>query len=258
MRTHHGTQPNLEWNWQSDAESTAHWVLYSKLHMALAPYMRGLAQAAHDTGVSIWRPLAVEFPSDSLAWPVADEVMVGGGVLVAPVQVAGSTSRSVYLPKGTWFPWQGGASVTGGATVTAQAAVGEIPVYAVAGTVVPTYPDGVETLTLETSSAAGAASVADDRVVYVFAGASGAFTESPDAGALSYAVAVAAVGVSSWNGTAFAACGATPVAPCVSTATGQVTAYVTGPGTLAAGGASVVMTGGASTRKLTIVVRSSP
>ena len=78
MRTHHGTQPKLEWSWQSDADSTAEWVRYAKLHMQLAPTMRSLAQAAHDTGVSIWRPLAVEFPSDAASWPVADEVMVGG------------------------------------------------------------------------------------------------------------------------------------------------------------------------------------
>ena len=41
MRTHHGTEPKLEWSWESDDDSTAHWVRYAKLHMALAPTMRG-------------------------------------------------------------------------------------------------------------------------------------------------------------------------------------------------------------------------
>jgi hypothetical protein len=224
--------------------------------MALAPYMRGLAQAAADTGVSIWRPLAVEFPTDDNAWPVADEVMVGGGVLVAPVQVVGETSRSVYLPKGTWFPWASGPSVTGGTTVTAPAPVSVIPVYALAGTIVPTYPDGVETLTVEPSSAAGAASVGDDRVVYAFAGAAGSFTEAPDAGGLTYSLATAAAGTTTWNGVALAACSETPTPPCAVTVTGQVSAYVAGPGTLVAGGASLTATGGAATRNLTLVVRS--
>ena len=40
---------------------------------------------------------------------------MGPGLLVAPVQVAGATSRSVYLPPGTWFPWEGGPSAPGGA-----------------------------------------------------------------------------------------------------------------------------------------------
>ena len=140
MRTHHGTEPKLEWNWQSDAGTTAHWVTYAKLHVSLAPYMRGLAQTAADTGVSIWRPLAVEFPSDDAAWPVADELMVGAGVLVAPVQTAGATSRPVYLPKGVWFPWSGGSSVAGPKMLTAPAAMADIPVYALAGAIVPTYP----------------------------------------------------------------------------------------------------------------------
>jgi len=255
MRTHHGTQPKVQWSWESDDETTAHWVRYAKLHMSLAPTMRGLAQAAHDAGVSIWRPLAVEFPADAASWPVADEVMVGPGVLVAPVQAAGATSRSVYLPPGTWFPWDGGPSAQGPATLTAQAAVTEIPVYALAGTVIPAYPDGVETLVNEPALAAGAASVGDDRVVYAFAGAAGSFDEAPDSGGLSYALAVAPQGPVTWNGAALDACGATPVAPCSETATGQVTAYVTGPGTLVAGGASVSATGGAASRQLTMVVR---
>ncbi len=255
MRTHHGTEPRLEWSWQSDADSTAHWVRYAKLHTALAPLFRGLAQAAHDTGVAIWRPLAVEFPADDASWAVADEVMVGGGLLVAPVQAAGATSRKVVLPPGQWFPWSGGASVRGGTTVTAQAPVGEIPVYALAGTIVPTYPDGVQTLVREASSAKSASSVGDDRVVYAFSGGSGAFVEAPDAGSLAYSVDVAPAGAPAWNGAALAACAATPVAPCAASATGQVTAYVTGPGTLVAAGAKVSATGGAATRALTIVVR---
>ncbi len=257
MRTHHGTEPMLEWSWQSDAETTAEWVTYTKLHVSLAPYLRGLAQAAADTGVSIWRPLGVEFPADGASWPVADEVMVGGGVLVAPVQTAGETSRSVYLPPGTWFPWSGGASVAGGQTVTAQAPLTSIPVYALAGAVVPTYPDGVETLTIEPSSASGASSVGDDRIVYAFAGAAGSCTEPPDSGGLTYALAVSPASATTWNGTALRACGATPAAPCATTSAGMVTAYVTGPGTLVAGGATLTATGGSSTRNLTLVVRSA-
>ncbi|HEY3822731.1 MAG TPA: TIM-barrel domain-containing protein [Polyangiaceae bacterium] len=255
MRTHHGTEPDLEWSWESDDDSTAQWVRYAKLHMSLAPTLRGLAQAAHDTGISIWRPLAVEFPGDAPSWPVADEVMLGPGVLVAPVQAAGATSRSVYLPPGTWFPWSGGASVQGGATVTAQAPVTEIPVYALAGTLVSTYPDGVETLTVEPALAANASSVADDRVVYAFAGGSGQLAEAPDAGGLSYRLAVASTGPATWNGAPLAACDASPVAPCAAEATGQVTAYVVGPGTLVAGGSMLTCSGGASTRALTLIVR---
>ena len=30
MRTHHGTEPKLEWSWQSDAETTAHFARYAR------------------------------------------------------------------------------------------------------------------------------------------------------------------------------------------------------------------------------------
>jgi alpha-glucosidase len=255
MRTHHGTEPNLEWSWESDDDSTAQWVRYAKLHMELAPTMRGLAQAAHDTGVSIWRPLAVEFPDDAPSWPVADEVMVGPGILVAPVQVEGAVSRSVYLPPGTWFPWSGGSSVQGGTTVMAEATVTEIPVYALAGTIVSTYPDGLETLTKEPALAVQTESVGEDRVVYAFAGATGQLVEAPDAGGLTYAIDIAPSGPPTWNGIALTACDASLTAPCVAQAMGQVTAYVAGPGNLVAGGAKLTCSGGWSTRALTLVVR---
>jgi hypothetical protein len=161
----------------------------------------------------------------------------------------------VYLPPGAWFPWSGGASVAGGGTVTAAADVGEIPVYARAGALVVTYPDGVETLTREPALATNAASVGDDRVVYAFAGGTGALTEPPDAGTLSYSLAVAAPGVPTWNSATLAACDPSNTPPCAASAPGVVTVHVLGPGTLAAGGASLACTGGSAARTLTLVVR---
>jgi len=257
MRTHHGSYPKLNWNFLSDSDSTAHWARYARLHVALAPYLRGLAQVAHDTGVSIGRGLAVEFPDDETVWPIADELLVGASVLVAPVQTAGALSRNVYLPAGQWFPWSGGASVAGANTVQVDVPLTEIAVYVRGGSVIPTYPDGVETLVIEPSNVAGAASAGDDRVVYAFAGGTGAFAEAPDAGGLSYAIVPADPTASpSYGGTALPACAAPPVAPCFeNTDAHTLTAHVTGPGVLVAGGTKLTCTGGSSARALTLVVR---
>jgi len=145
--------------------------------------------------------------------------------------------------------------VTGGATIAAPAAVTEIPVYALAGTIVSTYPAGVETLTVEPALAANAASVADDRIVYAFAGGTGQLSEAPDAGGLSYALQVAQAGATSWNGAPLAACDAGLTPPCATEATGQVTAHVVGPGTVLAGGAALTCSGGSPGRALTLVMR---
>ena len=257
MRTHHGTEPKLEWNWQSDADSTAHWVRYAKLHTALAPYMRGLAQTAHDTGISIWRALPMEFPSDAASWPVADEVMVGGGVLVAPVQTVSATSRSVYLPPGTWFPWSGGASVAGGVAVTAAAAVGEIPVYALAGAI---DSDLTRTGWRRSRSSlrarpprrasATTGSCTRSRAVVVRSP-----SRPTQGGCRTHSAPVLQGSNTTWNGKALAACDAALTAPCAAAARGQVTAYVVGPGKLVAEGATLTVAGGSATRKLTLVVR---
>ncbi len=230
MRTHHGTVPKKSWNWESDDETVAHWVRYTKQHVALAPYFIGLTKIAHETGVPIWRSLAFEYPADAAAWPIADEVLVGDGVLVAPVQAAGATSREVYFPGGKWYPWAGGAAIDGGRKLGTDAPLGEIPVYARAGAVVPTFPDGVQTLVREPSSAKGAT---DDRVIYAFAGANGSFVERDGiridltSGAVT---ASAETPTATFEGAPLGAC---PATPCAEILPDRIRARVTGPGTLA-------------------------
>jgi sulfoquinovosidase len=175
MRTHHTTAPSLSWSFDRDAETLAHWARYARLHVALAPYFMGLARVAHATGLAIWRPVAFADPADASLWSIADEVLVGDGVLVAPVQKAGATGREVKLPSGVWYPWLGVAKVDGGAAMSVSAGRDEIPVFARAGAIVPTFPDGVETLVREPSSAERAS---DDRVLLVFTGADGTFVEA--------------------------------------------------------------------------------
>lgn len=246
MRTHHGSSPKVNWSFESDDETLAHFKRYAKLHVALSPYLRSLAQTAHDGGISILRPLAVEFPSDGAAWPIADEYMFGPSVLVAPVQTEGATSRSVHLPAGTWFPWNGGPSVQGG-DVTADAPVGEIPVYARAGAIVPMLPDGVISLVTEP---------APDRVVDVFTGDSGSFTDSNGVGyALTSTGTATGPVAASWNGAPLAPCGATPAAPCATSDANISHAYVTGAGTLDVGVATLVVTGADPSAREEIVVR---
>jgi alpha-glucosidase (family GH31 glycosyl hydrolase) len=261
MRTHHGTQPLVEWSWRSDAESTAHFARYSKIHMSLVPYLQALAVNATATGMPIWRGLMLGFGDDVTSWGIKDEVMLGDGVLLAPVMTQGALSRSVYLPPARWYPWAGGAAVMGPTMVTAQAPVTEIPVYAAAGAIVPTFPDGVMTLAHGSAAVPDDTSVGDDRIVYAFLGASGSFTEAAGLGYQLTQVATPASTLSAtWNGAALAACDATNTAPCLATSADGATAYVTGPGSLAlsSGGkpaATLTATGGSATRKLTLVVR---
>src|SRR5262249_34328930 len=70
MRTHHGSKPTTyepgatvaNWMWWSDAETTEHFRRHAALHMALVPFMEGLAKVAAKTGLPIWRGLMISYP----------------------------------------------------------------------------------------------------------------------------------------------------------------------------------------------------
>lgn len=250
MRTHHGSAPKPNWTFESDDETLQHWVRYAKEHVALAPYLRTLAQVAHDSGVAIWRPLALEFPGDASLWPIADELMIGDALLVAPVLKPAVTSRDVRLPAGVrWYPWRGGPAVDGGAIVPAAAPLGEIPVFARAGAVVPEYPDSVMTLTVEPSAVKNAAAVGDDRVVFAFAGANGAFEDvtGPKYVMTSASPIPTGAVTATFAGAPLAACGVNPAAPCFDA--GAMKAWVSGSGAL------VVSHDGKESVTLTITVK---
>ncbi len=183
MRTHHGAQPDLEWSWESDAETIAHFKRYAALHMALVPTLTGLAREAADTGLPMWRSLAIHHGDDEAVWAITDEVLLGRGLLVAPVMEAGASSREVYFPEGRWYPFDGGEALAGPGAIEVEAPLTEIPVFARAGTIVPMYPEGVMTLVRGSASIPDAKSVGDDRVVRVYLGASGDFSED---GGLAY------------------------------------------------------------------------
>lgn len=271
MRTHHGTNPNDPlsdppknpdmWTWDKDAPTIAHFKKYADLHMSLVPMFEGLAKVASNTGLPIWRGLFLAYPEDASVWPILDEVMVGDGLLLAPVLTAGVKSRSVYLPEGTWYPWDGGAPEKGAKTVDVAADLGQIPVFARGGTVIPAFPDGVMTLVNGSPEVPDASSVGDDRVVYVFPGQAGSFTE---AGGLGYALdqTAALAGTPSFaiGGKALTACKDPVVAPCVESQSDRDVVHTTGPVEIAitggsGGSAALHVTGGSADRKLTIVVR---
>ncbi len=172
MRTHHGRSARANWNWESDAETTAHLKRWAKLHMSLVPYLRARSAEFQATGRPIMRPVGLEYPDDDWAWVTTDEYMLGDRILVAPVIVEGATSRDVQLPAGTWYPLLGGAPIEGGGTITVDAAVTEIPAFVPEGSVLTLYPDGVDTLVDApgVDATVTANDVGSDRVIVLFPG----------------------------------------------------------------------------------------
>ncbi len=177
MRTHHGIDARNNWNLEKDAETTAHYRRWAKVHIQLFPFFDALSAAAEATGVSTLRGLAVVSPGDDRAWTVSDEYCLGDDVLVAPVVDEGATSRLVYFPEGTWVSWDGATRVTGPTEVMVTAPVTELPLFLRAGAVVPRLPARVQTLLPAGAPVVDLEDVAAERVLLVAAGAAGGFTE---------------------------------------------------------------------------------
>ena len=263
MRTHHGSNPMMNWRFDSDAETLAHWKRWATVHTKLYPYLQAIASEAAADGAPMVRQLALEFPGDATAWTTADEYLLGPSLLVAPVVTEGAVDRSVYFPAGRWLPLfasQPVAAVVGPASADVPAPLGELPLYAPAGTVLPLLPDGVDTFAPATPPLVGLADVGDDREVIALAGAGGSFTE---AGGQAYTLASTAApspaATLTWNGAPLSACASPPVAPCggVDSAAGEAAAHVSGDGTLALSDGSSTLTtaGGRAGRALYLRLR---
>jgi len=243
LRTHHGTNPDQEWRFDSDAETLAHWKRWATVHMQLYPYLRAAALRAAQTGAPLMRQLALGFPDDPTAWTTADEYLLGPSLLVAPVVTAGAAGRTIYFPAGQWVPLFGaspGADVDGPSSSDVASPLGELPVFAPAGAIVPLLPPTVETLTRPIPPA---------RELIAVAGASGSADAEGVAYQLVSTVAPGATVGATWNGA--------PVAVTVDAAARMLTGAVTGNGTLALsdGSAQLTVSGAATDRPLLIHLR---
>jgi alpha-glucosidase (family GH31 glycosyl hydrolase) len=142
---------------------------FAQEHHDLIPYTRSLVYAATQTGMPAMRMMPFAFPNDPAVADMFDEYMFGDGLLIAPVMTPNATSRSVYLPAGTWIDYNDKKTIhTGPVTITASAPTDVIPRYVKAGAIIPRgdilqsnnnwTPNWVPSLRIEFYPAAGVAS----------------------------------------------------------------------------------------------------
>ncbi|MBQ8989084.1 MAG: DUF5110 domain-containing protein [Prevotella sp.] len=138
---------------KSAAMSKEPWNLGSKLmpivsetirqRYTLAPYIYTCAREAYETGVSLCRPLYYDYPEAEQAYSQRNEYLFGGNLLIAPITKPMQEERStvqVWLPEGTaWYETATGTLLEGGQTVERNFLIDEYPVYAKAGSIIPTY-----------------------------------------------------------------------------------------------------------------------
>ena len=113
----------------------------SQVHHDLIPYVRSELAVANNTGIPVIRAMFLEFPNDPnpAVADMSNQYMYGPNLLVAPVIQSGVTSRSVYLPAGTrWVNYNDKKTVYAGSqTITANAPLDTVPVFAKEGAIIP-------------------------------------------------------------------------------------------------------------------------
>lgn len=134
----HGTETPRE-IWQFGEPGTPYYDAILKminLRYSLLPYVYSLAEKQSNSGYSIMRPLAFDFPKDSKVYDIKDQYMFGD-FMACPVTDPGTTSRDVYLPAGAdWYDFWTGKKYAGGETIVADAPLDKLPLFVKGGSMV--------------------------------------------------------------------------------------------------------------------------
>ena len=111
----------------------------------LIPYIYSFERIYAESGIPIVRPLNWDSPTDANLSNYSAAWMFGDGLLVAPVlkNQATETSKSIYLPAGTWYDYfRGTTYVSAGANITYSTVDPlwvSMPVFAKAGAIIPNH-----------------------------------------------------------------------------------------------------------------------
>jgi sulfoquinovosidase len=141
-----GVSSSVRWQIWDDQESQDVYRNYASYKTRMIPYVRVAVNEARARGTPIMRHLYLLYPTDPNVYTIGDEYMYGDSLLVAPVVHRGLTSRPVYLPASDYYDFWSGERVQGKTTVTAQATLDDVPVYALEGGIVPLLSPDVESL----------------------------------------------------------------------------------------------------------------
>ena len=132
----HGVGPREPWVYGQEAMAIVR--EFARLRYRLLPYLWALAHEAL-AGVSVVRPLLLEFPDDPVA-PQADlEYMLGPYLLVAPLFNDGGRRR-VYLPAGQWFDFWSNQQIGGPAWQDVEVPLERMPLFVRGDSILPFAP----------------------------------------------------------------------------------------------------------------------
>lgn len=149
MRNHSCAAARFQEPYRYDDKTKAIYRKWVYFRYRLVPYLYDLFYEHSQNGLPALRPLYLEYPDDPSVSNLNDEFMLGESLLVAPVLSSGTLVRSVYLPKGVFYPFFGGEGKKGESYYAEKCPLDECLIYAKAGAIIPLYPSMTKNLDLE-------------------------------------------------------------------------------------------------------------
>ncbi|SEG69974.1 alpha-D-xyloside xylohydrolase [Actinacidiphila yanglinensis] len=122
--------------WLFDEEAVDVLRAFTRLKLALMPYLYQAAHQAHAEGLPLMRAMVLEFPDDPACAHLERQYMLGGDLLVAPVFTP-EGEVAYYVPEGTWTHFTTGEQVTGPRWVRERHGYLSLPLLARPGAVIP-------------------------------------------------------------------------------------------------------------------------
>ncbi|MDM0945926.1 glycoside hydrolase family 31 protein [Clostridium perfringens] len=110
-----------------------------ELRYELLPYIYDLYYISHKEGLPIFRPMIMEYEKDMNLLNMREQFMLGENMIVAPVLYEGERSKTVYLPKGSWFNYFTREKLQGDKWYKLPCELDEILVFVKEGSIISTY-----------------------------------------------------------------------------------------------------------------------
>ncbi len=142
MRFHSGSS-RYPWDYPEVEDTVRDYV---QLRYRLAPLFYALAHENYETGLPLCRRLDFNYPQYGEAQDNT-QYLIGDDILVAPLYTAaGSDTRSVFIPDGTWINAFTGERICGPQTTTVTCDITSSPLFIREGGVIPLADGTVDCL----------------------------------------------------------------------------------------------------------------
>lgn len=147
LRSHSTNRPDMDrrpWLYPKWAEDSMRIAFH--LRSQILPYVYTSARQTFESGVSLNRPLYLEYPDQEPAYHNGQEFLLGDHLLVAPITMPGvgpgRVGRQVvwFPPGNTWYNLFTGEKFSGVQTRIVSADINEFPVFARGGVPIPLQP----------------------------------------------------------------------------------------------------------------------